>query len=153
MIVYRRIKAINPQTNQDVAENWNREVWASIEAAQKTGAQVMAEDQFQQAFPPQPEPRPQLTDEEKQQLIVDCEQAYLDEFARTRNYDSIFTACTYATSTNPKFAQEGRYAVQARDEVWAKCYQILGEYLAGQRPEPTLQDVLAELPALAWPEG
>lgn len=78
-------------------------------------------------------------------------QQRLDAFARTRNYDSILSACTYATSTVPKFAAEGQHAVNARDASWATCYQIMGAVQAGQRPMPEISDVLAELPPLAWP--
>ena len=52
-------------------------------------------------------------------------QEHLDAFARTRNYDGILSAATYASSTVPKFQAEGQYAVEARDATWAKCYEIL----------------------------
>ena len=78
-------------------------------------------------------------------------QQHLDTFAQTRNYDGIMSACTYATSTVPKFASEGQYAVEVRDATWAKCYEILAAVEAGSRPMPTLDELLAELPVLAWP--
>ena len=78
-------------------------------------------------------------------------QKHLDDFARTRNYDSILSAATYATSTNPKFAVEGQYAVEARDATWAKCYEVLAAVEAGSSPMPTLDELLAELPVLTWP--
>ncbi len=78
-------------------------------------------------------------------------QQRLDAFARTRNYDGILSACTYATSTVPKFAAEGQYAVNARDAAWAACYQIMAAVQGGQRPMPTVEQVLSELPTLKWP--
>ena len=101
----------------------------------------------------------QLTAEEVQQrkdqlqaTIVAATQARLDDFARTRNYDGILSACTYATSTVPKFAAEGQYCVQARDATWAQLYQMLAEVEAGTRPIPAgFEDVEPELPALVWP--
>lgn len=78
-------------------------------------------------------------------------QQHLDTFARTRNYDGILSAATYATSTVPKFAAEGQYAVEARDTTWAKCYEILAAVEEGSRPMPTLDELLAELPVLTWP--
>ena len=80
-------------------------------------------------------------------------QAHLDRFARTRNYDGIMSAATYATSAVPKFRAEGQYAVEARDGTWAKGYELMDEVLSGQRPLPTIEEVLAELPALEWPEA
>ena len=79
-------------------------------------------------------------------------QQRLDDFARTRGYDGIMSACTYATSTNAKFAAEGQYCVGARDATWATLYQILDEVLAGTRPMPTgYADIEPELPVLEWP--
>jgi len=79
-------------------------------------------------------------------------QKRLDDFACTRGYDGILSAATYATSTVPKFAAEGQYAVTARDATWTKCYEILGEFTAGAIPAPTLEEILSELPALEWPD-
>lgn len=93
--------------------------------------------------------------ERKQALqddIVAATQQRLDDFARTRSYDGVLSACTYATSTVPKFATEGRYCVEARDATWAALYQILAEVEAGTRPIPTsFADIEADLPALVWP--
>lgn len=78
-------------------------------------------------------------------------QQHLDTFAQTRNYDGILSAATYATSQVPKFKAEGQYAVEARDATWAKCYEILAAVEAGSRTMPTLDELLAELPVLTWP--
>ncbi len=78
-------------------------------------------------------------------------QKRLDDFAKTRGYDGILSACTYAASKNTKFAAEGNYCVTARDGTWAKCYEILAAVQAGTRAMPTLDQLLLELPALAWP--
>lgn len=84
--------------------------------------------------------------------IVDKTQQRLDDFARTSNYDGILSACTYATSSVPKFAAEGQYAVLRRDDTWATLYTILAEVEAGTRAMPTgYADVEPELPVLAWP--
>ena len=87
-----------------------------------------------------------------QQSIVDATQQRLDEFARTRNYDGILSACTYATSAVPKFAAEGQYAVQARDATWAALYQFMADVQAGTQPVPSgFEDVEALLPVMEWP--
>ena len=87
-----------------------------------------------------------------QQSIVDATQQRLDNFARTRNYDGILSACTYATSAVTKFAAEGQYAVQARDATWAALYQFLADVQAGTQPVPTgFEDVEPLLPVMAWP--
>lgn len=84
--------------------------------------------------------------------IVAQTQQRLDDFARTKNYDGMLSACTYATSTVPRFQAEGQYCVEARDATWAKLYDMLAEVEAGTRPMPnSFADVEPELPALAWP--
>lgn len=84
--------------------------------------------------------------------IVAATQARLDAFAKTRNYDSILSACTYATSAVPRFAGEGEAAVNARDATWSALYVVLAEVQAGQRPMPgSFADIEPSLPALAWP--
>lgn len=84
--------------------------------------------------------------------IVAATQSSLDTFAQTRNYDGILSACTYATSSVPKFAAEGQYCVDARDATWATLYTIMGEVLAQTRPMPeSFADVAPLLPVLVWP--
>ena len=85
--------------------------------------------------------------------IVAATQARLDTFAQTRHYDGILSACSYATSTLPKFQAEGQYCVQARDATWAALYTILAQVEAGERPLPAgYAELEAELPVLAWPD-
>jgi hypothetical protein len=87
-----------------------------------------------------------------QNSIANDTQARLDAFARTRNYDGMLSLCTYATSTNPTFAAEGQYGVEARDATWAALYAMLAEVEAGTRPVPSgFADIEPELPALVWP--
>jgi hypothetical protein len=79
-------------------------------------------------------------------------QTRLDDFAATRYYNGILSACTYATSAVPRFKTEGQYCVEARDATWAQCYEILTAVQAGTRPMPSgYADIEGELPVLAWP--
>lgn len=79
-------------------------------------------------------------------------QARLDVWARTRNYDGILSACTYATSGVAKFAAEGQRAVDLRDQTWAAAYTILDDVLANRRSMPaSIADIEDDLPALEWP--
>lgn len=100
------------------------------------------------------EPEPPTAEEVAATLIAavtTAVQKRLDDFARTRNYDTILSAATYATSTVPTFAAEGQYAVESRDASWAACYEIMGDVQQGLRAMPTVEQVLSELPALEWP--
>jgi len=84
--------------------------------------------------------------------LSDNIQALLDNQARERNYDGILSACSYATSTNAKFKAEGQALVQWRDSVWATCYAVMDDVLAGNRGIPTQAELISEMPAFEWPE-
>ncbi|MHB8950684.1 MAG: hypothetical protein ACYC4S_16760 [Rhodoferax sp.] len=87
-----------------------------------------------------------------QMMIVQKTQERLDAFAATRGYDGILSACTYATSSVPKFAAEGQYVVNARDLTWTALYTLMAQVQAGAAPIPSgYADVEPLLPALEWP--
>lgn len=100
--------------------------------------------------PPPPPPPP--TEAEFIAMTVAAAQERLDAFARTRNYDGILSACTYATSTVPAFAVEGQYCVNARDQTWAALYALMADVQGGTLPMPeSVAAVMALLPELVWP--
>ena len=105
----------------------------------------------EQFVPPAPEP---IRPDQLLAQIVQATQTRLDAFAQERNYDGILSACSYATSTVPKFQAEGQYCVQARDATWAALYAILAQVETGERPLPAgYAELEAELPILAWPDA
>ena len=119
-------------------------VLSGTEVAQWTGTDwlVLAE------HPPLPEPSAEVIQSE----IVTATQQRLDDFAKTRNYFGILSACTYATSTNATFAAEAQYCVEKRDQTWSTIYQIEADVKAGTRPMPTgYAEIEPELPSLVWP--
>lgn len=89
---------------------------------------------------------------EFQSQVVQQVQQRLDNFAKTRNYDNILSAATYATSAVLKFQAEGQYAVNARDSTWATLYSVMEQALSGQITMPTsYEQVEMLLPTLVWP--
>ena len=130
----------------DAVEITVEEHQALIEG-QSLGKRIVADENGRPILQDPPPPSPE-------QIVAQytaAVQKRLDDFARTRGYDGILSAATYATSTVPKFAAEGQYAVEARDATWAKCYEVLAAVEAGSSPMPTLDELLAELPVLTWP--
>lgn len=96
----------------------------------------------------------QRTQQENAQLVQDVAQAvqtHMDTIVKSRNYDSILSACTYAVSSIPKYQQEGLACVEWRDSVWVKCFELLEEVQTGVRAKMTPTEVVAELPVLIWP--
>jgi hypothetical protein len=94
---------------------------------------------------------PAPTPEEVQETLTAAVQAYLDAKVKERGYDSILSACSYATSTDTTFAAEGQVCAAWRDSVWRKCYGVLAAVTAGERDIPTPDALITELPALVWP--
>lgn len=121
---------------------------AALIEGQSLGKRIVADERGRPILQDPPPPTPE-------QIMAECvnrTQQRLDDFARTRNYDNILSACTYATSTVPKFKAEGQYCVTARDATWAKLYEILAEVEAGTRPMPSgYADIEPLLPPLEWP--
>jgi hypothetical protein len=97
--------------------------------------------------PAQPEPTP----EQIQAELTNAVQRHLDDTARTRGYDGILSACSYATDTNPPFALEAQACVDWRSAVWLTSYALMAEVQSGQRPIPTVEELIALLPQITWP--
>ena len=98
------------------------------------------------------EPSPEEIEAQLINSVTTATQNRLDSFARSRNYDGILSACTYATSPTVKFATEGQYCVVVRDATWSALYTIMVEVKNGVRPMPTgFSDIEADLPVLEWP--
>ena len=91
------------------------------------------------------------TEEEIQKMLTDGVQSYMDSKVQERNYDNVHTCVgTYLYSPIEKFRLEAEAVRDWVSYVWAKCYEILAEVKQGKRAVPTLEEVIAELPALKW---
>jgi hypothetical protein len=77
--------------------------------------------------------------------------ALLDAKAHERRYDGAVSLATYIGSTNPAWASEAAAFVAWRDAVWSYAYAELGKVQLGERPQPTIAEVLKELPEFNWP--
>lgn len=107
---------------------------------------------------------PMKSEEQKQKETIEAAYAALDsnvekrlnDFAATRRYASIYTACNARDSQIAKYAAEGAYCFKMWGETYAKCEELLAEYmpavLAGERPIPTWEEIEARLPPLVWPD-
>lgn len=74
----------------------------------------------------------------------------LDFFAKSRGYNSILDAVSYATSTVAKFKSEGKLAIEMRDAVRNKYEEIMADVNSGARQMPTTDELISELPELSW---
>ena len=108
---------------------------------------VQAGDAFNSGVFSRPSPF-SLTFQQKVQGIKDAVQAHLDAPAQALGYDDLKTACTYAGDEDPIFDAQGQSFKSWRSKTWRKCYEILAEVEAEKRTEPTIAELLAELPSL-----
>uniref|UniRef100_A0A7C1P0K5 Phage tail protein n=1 Tax=Agrobacterium albertimagni TaxID=147266 RepID=A0A7C1P0K5_9HYPH len=79
-------------------------------------------------------------------------QAHVDQTARTKQFRDGVTLSSYAASTNPQWVAEAQAFISWRDAVWGYAYAEFARVQAGQREQPTISEVLSELPAITWPE-
>lgn len=78
-------------------------------------------------------------------------QSHVDATAQQRAYDSGVTCSSYVNSTNPTWAAEAAAFVAWRDTVWAYAYAELEKVEGATRPQPSVAEIVAELPAMVWP--
>ena len=103
------------------------------------------------AAAPEPEPLVPSADETTKTYELAI-QGKLDAAAIVARYDSIATAVSYAEEPAvPKFQKDGIAFRAWRSLVWAYAYEQLALVLAGEREQPTVEEFLAELPALELP--
>jgi hypothetical protein len=76
------------------------------------------------------------------------EAGYYDPLGRIPNIDR---ACSYAGSANP-YQAEGQSFVAWRAAVWAHVFQVKADVEAEARTQPTIEELIAELPARVVPE-
>lgn len=78
-------------------------------------------------------------------------QAHIDATAQARNYDSGLTCASYTGSTNPAWAAEATAFVAWRDDVWTYAYSEFAKVQAGERPQPSIAEIIGDLPVMTWP--
>lgn len=72
-------------------------------------------------------------------------QRHLDVAAKSKGYDNIVSACSYAGAANP-FQTEGQAYVTWRGDCWDYCNKQLAAVNAGTRSAPTPDGLVSELP-------
>ena len=96
--------------------------------------------------------QPDLTNTTLVQVYKQAVEQHLDTVAQERDYGSILHLCSYPPSGNPTWKAEGEAGVAWRDAVWAHCYQMLEDVGMQDRTAPSVEELIAELPEIVWPE-
>ena len=116
---------------------------------------VLLPPDAEHAAPYLADPPPPTLEEQQEMMKAEFTTAidtYMNTFAMTRGYDTMASAATYYDDEDSIFNAEGTYAKRMRSQIYRVSYAILNAVLSGQRPMPTIEEVMAELPKLEWPE-
>lgn len=85
------------------------------------------------------------TFEQRKKELEVAVQNFMDAEARRLGYDSLLSACSYASTPNP-FQTEGTSFLTWRSACWNYCYALLAQVVAGTTVEPTATQLIAQLP-------
>lgn len=96
--------------------------------------------------------RPPLTPEQVAATYAAAVQSHMDSAAVAAGYDDIKTAVTYADEPAvARFQTEGAAFRAWRSLCWDYCYTQLAAVQSATRTQPTVAELIAELPALVLP--
>jgi hypothetical protein len=80
----------------------------------------------------------------------DAVQKYLDKTAQSKGYDNTYTCLSYLSSTDEIWNREANAFNAWRDSVWRKCHEILNGFMAGEIAQPTVEELIEQLPVIDW---
>ena len=80
----------------------------------------------------------------------DAVQKYLDETVQQKGYDNVYTCLSYKGDPDPIFSAEADAVLAWRSQVWRTAQGILNQWQTGQIEQPTISQVIAQLPILSW---
>ena len=93
---------------------------------------------------------PEPTQEEIIEMYEIAVQRHLDSTAQSRGYDNTYTCLSYLSSTDPIWNRESNAFNAWRDKVWRKCHEILNAVMSGTIQQPTVDDLISQLPVIDW---
>lgn len=75
----------------------------------------------------------------------------IETVAQERGYSSAVACASYVNSTIPAWAAEAAEFLAWRDRVWVFVYAQMALAQSGQRQQPSVAALVAELPVMTWP--
>ncbi|MFA6139172.1 MAG: hypothetical protein WC684_00480 [Hyphomicrobium sp.] len=77
---------------------------------------------------------------------------HINATAHAKGYDSAVSLVSYRfDAAQPAWAAEAEAFFAWRSQVWAYAIGQLASVMAGEQPQPTADELMAELPPIAWP--
>ena len=77
-------------------------------------------------------------------------QKVIDKKVQEKGYDNVYTCLSYKGDPDPIFSAEADAVLKWRSQVWRTAQGILNQWMQGQIEQPTIQQVLDQLPQLEW---
>jgi hypothetical protein len=97
-----------------------------------------------------PEPEQPLPSEIDYQIAIE---KYVDAVASEKRYGGAVAIATYINSTVDVWRNEAKTFVAWRDNVYVYAFEELQKVMNGERQQPSVEDFLAELPSITWPNA
>lgn len=91
---------------------------------------------------------PALSKEETILQISNMLSVHIDKTMRDRGYDSITACISYLNSTVERFKNDAETALQQRDAVYQRLFQIFDQYRRGDLKTLTWEQVYNRLPKI-----
>lgn len=130
------------------ARAWSSAVGAYVEAwPSDRVTRIASETELRDVLKPFGLPSPLVTADDYGEAI----EAHADAVARSRQYSDAGRLASYVNSTNPAWAAEAAAFVAWRDAAWGYAYAQMAAVQAGQRPQPSVAELVDELPVISWP--
>ena len=87
-----------------------------------------------------------------QQDYADAIESHMETVAQSRGYQDADRLASYTTSGNATWSAEAVTFSAWRDAVWAYSFEQMAAVQSGVRQAPTVDGLIAELPAIDWQE-
>ena len=138
-------KVINEETKEcEVGLGTNTKFYQSIGMIEQDVEQAYDGAWYLKGYAPQ----------KPQELVIKEYEAAIDNLilttAKSKGYDSAYTCLSYLQSSNAIWKTEAEAFNTWRDACWVKAHEILNQWQTGEIEQPTVEEVLAQMPAIGW---
>lgn len=132
----------------DESRAWSSEACAYVSAwPEGRVTRIASETELRDVLKAIGLPSPLVTADDYGEAI----EAHADAVARSRQYRDADRLASYVNSKNTAWAAEATAFVAWRDAVWGYACAQMAAVQAGQRPQPSVAELVDEMPVISWP--
>ena len=118
------------------------DLWNIPDVPRPTHEEVMAME---------PEVQAQFALDNAKDTVSKLIKSLLDTTAQVKGYDNALSIASYVTSSVAQWGNEARAFVTWRDAVFNYAITLL-QQVEGGAPMPSIEEFLANMPQIAWPQ-